>query len=387
MRKLVYSAVALTLVSVPGFASENEWSSLDQEINNLSSSLSAQNAPGPKIGGFIRTSYRYSTSTDALFGGPPNNEDESGFKLDKVRIEIKGDAGQDYSYVVSFELSGGGTAAPDFQTAVLRDAYVSWKVADNVKGTFGQFTKPVLHSSLVSDKNLLFTERTALGGFFRPRDDGVMFSGNFETIEWSLAAQNGLDGKEKKFNYAARLAANLMGAGVGKVEGAYGAGNETNLNVGVAWSEDKAISANGGKGDAWGGDLTLTSGPFSIAAEAVHFGKGDVSGGTFPNKDGGEMHWGSSNSFVSIDPADNTCWDATLSYMFTEMYEAAVRYEAGNANTPAGGTDPSVQAVSACINRYVQGHDIKWTLQWLKTKSDDNTNEIQEWTLGLTVGI
>jgi hypothetical protein len=378
MRKLVYSAVALTLVSVPGFASENEWSSLDQEINNLSSSLSAQNAPGPKIDGFIRTSYRYSTDDAALFS-PGNTDDESGFKLDKVRIEVKGDAGQDYSYVVSFELSSG--------SAALRDAYVQWKVADNVKGTFGQFTKPVLRSALVSDKNLLYTERTALGGFFRPRDQGAMFSGNFETIEWSLAAQNGLDGKEKKFNYAARLAANLMGAGVGKVEGAYGAGQETNLNVGIAWSEDKSITANGGHGDAWGGDVTLTSGPFSIAAEAVHFGKGDPVTGSFPAKDGSELHWGSSNSLVSVDPADNTSWDATLSYMFTEQYEAAVRYEAGNGNTPAGGTDPSVQAVSACINRYVQGHDIKWTLQWLKTKSDDNTNELQEWTLGLTVGI
>jgi hypothetical protein len=379
MRKLVYSALALTLVSVPGFASENEWSSLDQEINNLSSSLSAQNAPGPKIGGFIRTSFRYSTDQDALFGGPPNDTDEAGFKLDKVRIEITGDAGQDYSYKVSFELRSG--------TASLRDAYASWKVADNVKGTMGRFKKPVLRSALISDKNLLFQERTALGGFFDARDTGLMFSGNFETIEWSLAAQNGLDGKEKKMNYAVRVAANLMGTGVGKVEGAYGAGQETNLNAGIAYTEDKTISANGGKGAAYGGDLSLTSGPFSIAAEGMHFGKGDVTGGTFPAKDGGDLHFGSDNTVASVDPADNTSWDVTGSYMFTEQYEAAIRYESAQGNTPTAGVDPSITAISAAINRYVQGHDIKWTLQYLHTKSDESENELDEWTLGLTVGI
>jgi hypothetical protein len=378
MRKLVYSAVALTLVSVPGFASENEWSSLDQEINNLSSSLSAQNAPGPKIGGFIRTSFRYSTDKDAFTATPPGTAEEAGFKLDKVRIEISGDAGQDYSYKVSFDLATG--------TASLKDAYVSWKVADNVKGTMGRFKKPVLRSALTSDKNLLFQERTALGGFFDARDTGFMFSGNFETIEWSLAAQNGLDGKDKKFNYAVRVAANLMGTGVGKVEGAYGAGQETNLNAGIAYSEDKTISANGGKGAAYGGDLTLTSGPFSIAGEAMSFGKGDVAGGTFPAKNGSLLHFGSDNTFANVDPADNVSWDATGSYMFTEQYEAALRYEDAKGNSIAG-VDPSITAVSAAINRYVQGHDIKWTLQYLHTKSDVSQNEFDEWTLGLTVGI
>jgi hypothetical protein len=373
MRKLVYSAVALTLVSVPGFASENEWSSLDQEINNLSSSLSAQNAPGPKIGGFIRTSFRYSNDEDALFGGPPNTEKESGFKLDKVRIEITGDVGQDYSYKVSFDLAGG--------TASLKDAYVTWKIADQVKGTWGLFTKPVLRSGLISDKYLLFTERTALGAFFRPRDTGLMLSGTFETLEWSIAAQNGFDGKQDDYNYSARIAANLMGNGVGKVEGAYGAGQETNLMVGVAWADNKELADQ----RVLAFDAALTSGPFSLAAEAVDFDKGDPTNG-FPSKDGSDLHWGSDNSFVSIDPSDKTSWDITGSYMFTEQYEGAIRYEMGNSKD-VGGTDPSVKAISACVNRYVQGHDIKWTLSWLNTKSDDNTNEITEWTLGLTVGI
>lgn len=257
MRKLVYSAVALTLVSVPGFANDNEWSSLDQEINNLSSSLSAQNTAGPRISGFIRTSFRYSDDVDALFGGPPNDEDEVGFKLDKVRVEISGDVGSDYSYRVSFDLSSG--------SASLKDAYVSWKMAETVKGTMGNFKKPFLRSGLITDKNLLFQERTALGAFFDTREPGLMFSGNFDTIEWWLAGQNGIDGKEDDFNYTARIAANLMGSGVGKVEGAYGAGEESNLSVALAFQDEQELD----DGQAIAVEAALTSGPFSVAAEVV----------------------------------------------------------------------------------------------------------------------
>ena len=375
MRKLVYSAVALTLVSVPGFASENEWSSLDQEIANLSSSLSAQNAPGPKLGGFIRTSFRYSDDTDALFGGPPNDEDEMGFKLDKVRIEITGDASQDYSYKVSFELRSG--------VASLRDAYVAWKIADNFKATMGQFKKKVLMSAMISDKNLLFQERTSLGDFFDPRDTGLMLSGSFDTIEWALAAQNGLDSKEDDFNYSARIQANLMGAGAGqRIEGAYGAAQDTNMTAGLAWAADKSFDDS----EVLAADFALTSGPFSVAGEIANFGEGDSTFG-FPNKNGDDLHVGSDNTFVSVDPADETSWDLTVSYMFTPEYEAAIRYQSLNGDQGAAPDDPSIDAWSLGINKYVQGHDIKWTVNVLKTDSDDDTNEITEWTLGLTLGI
>ena len=376
MRKLVYSAVALTLVSVPGFANDNEWSSLDQEINNLSSSLSAQNPAGPKLGGYIRTSFRYATDEDALFGGPPNDESEVGFKLDKVRIEVSGDLGQDYSYKVSFDLATG--------TAVLKDAYVSWKMAETVKGTIGNFKKPFLRSAMINDKNLLFQERTALGGFFDARESGLMFSGSFDTIEWWIAGQNGPHDDGTDFfpnskiggdmNYTARIAANLMGSGVGKVEGAYGAGEETNLSVGLSYQDDQFLD----DGTAIGVDAALTAGPFSISAELVDFDNGTSD--SFPSKTGNDLHWGSDNTFVSTDPSDSTPWDATLSYMFTDMYEAALRYEAAD-------DDADTTAWTAGVNRYVQGHDIKWTLQVLHTDSDDTTNEIDEWTLGLTVGI
>jgi hypothetical protein len=373
MRKLVYSAVALTLVSVPGFASENEWSSLDQEINNLSSSLSAQNAPGPRIGGYIRTSFRYSNDEEALFGAG-NTEKEAGFKLDNVRIEITGDLGQDYSYKVSFDLASG--------SAALRDAFISWKMGENIKGTWGNFKKPFLRSALIGDKNLLFQERTALGQFFSQRETGLMF-GTFDTIEWYVHGSNCTFGDPvtdtnskigDDFNFAARLVANLMGAGVGKVEGAYGAGDETNLTVGIAWTDDQNID----DGMALAADAALTAGPFSLAAEIVDFDDGDSSG-SFLNKGGDPLHYGSDNTLVNMDPANSTPWDVTATYMFTDQYEVALRYEDAD-------DDDDTNAISAGVNRYVQGHDIKWTLAYLHTSSDLSSNEIDEWTLGLTGG-
>ena len=365
MRKLVYSAVALTLVSVPGFANDNEWSSLDQEINNLSSSLSAQNATGPKIGGFIKTSFRYSDDKDALFGANVDQKDEVGFKLDKVRIEITGDLGQDYSYKVSFDLADG--------TASTKDAYVSWKMAESVKGTMGRFKKPYLRSATVSDKNLLFYDRTAIGNFFDVREQGMMFNGNFDTIDWWIAGQNNTE-KDNDFNYTAHVVANLMGSGMGKVEGAYGAGEETNLMVGVTWSDDQNLD----DGQTIAGEAYLTAGPFSLGGELVNFDKG--TNDSYPGKNGDFLHYGSGNTNVDMDPSDATPWDVGGSYMFTDVYEGGVRYESADDSD-------NTEAFSVCVNRYIQGHDIKWTAQVLWSTSDVDFKEVTEWTLGLTVGI
>jgi hypothetical protein len=203
MKKLVYSALALTLVSVPGIASENEWSSLDQEIESLSSSLSAQNTTGPKINGWVIASWRASGDEELGFDldndPTTDNEDRQGFFIESARVEISGDVGSDYSYKLSFELGSnalsdpnssadGGTSA---NTAVtVRDAYASARIAENVNIRMGRFKQPFLRSGLISDNRLLFLDRTFLGDVFAARDLGVMVFGNFDTIDWYIAAQN-----------------------------------------------------------------------------------------------------------------------------------------------------------------------------------------------------
>ena len=62
MNKLVFGALALTLTSTAGFASDNEWLSLDQEIDALASSLTVQGGAG--ISGWIGAGYLQNSDTD-----------------------------------------------------------------------------------------------------------------------------------------------------------------------------------------------------------------------------------------------------------------------------------------------------------------------------------
>jgi hypothetical protein len=67
--------------------------------------------------------------------------------------------------------------------------------------------------------------------------------------------------------------------------------------------------------------------------------------------------------------------------MFTDMYEAAVRYE------DADDTDDTT-AWSAVVNRYVQGHDIKVQVQYTTIDSDASATspgDIDFWGVGLSL--
>lgn len=343
MSKLVYSALALTLVSSRGIASENEWSSLDQEIANLSASLSAQNTTGPKIGGWIISSYR--NSDDIQVVSPPpgggGTNDQGGFQLDSVRVELTGDAGSDYGYKLSFDFA---TTA-----AVLKDAYATWKLAENITGKMGNFKSPFLRSSLVSDNRLLFLDRSSLGSVasWNDRDLGIAVGGNFDTLNWWVAAQNGNDSDGDELKLTGRVEAALMGTGAGKVEGAYGAPQENCLAIGIALQNDGDVDDS----NAMGADAVFTASGFSLHATMV-----DLDDGI----------------------GDRTPWDITGSYLFTDQWEAAVRYE------DADDTDDTTKMWFG-VNRYVQGHDIKWQAQYVSTDSDLAANEVDQIGVGLAV--
>jgi hypothetical protein len=370
MNKLVYSALALTLVSVPGIASENEWSSLDQELNNLSSSLSAPST-GPKIGGWIISSFRYDkdqpvpADTTAAGFDTITPHYQSGFQLDSVRVEISGDAGNDYGYKVSFELKSG--------TLSLRDAYATFKIGDAVTGKVGNFKMPFLRSALLGDNRLLFLERTGLGRIFAVRDLGIGFNGAFDTVSWWAAFQNGGDAQGYRGLMTGRFAANLMGNGVGANEGAYGGGEDTNLTLAGALAYDNSVP----DGLLLSSSLDVTHGPFSLSGELVSFDKGTNTGATssFPTGATG----------TTLDPiigvstaADTVPWDLTGSFMFTDQYEVAARYQ--DADDPNNTT-----AWSFVLNRYVQGHDIKWQAEYNHIKTDDASGDRDQFGIGLAV--
>lgn len=322
MKKFVYSAVALAMATGAGYAN-NGWASLDQEISGLSSSLTAQNAGGPKVGGWVITSV--TSNSDA---------DELGFDMNEVRLHVTGDVSNDYSYMVSFEFDGGA--------ATLKDAYIKWKLMENISGTMGQFYTPTLRSATNDETKLLFLNRTAIGDALNIRDQGFMVGGKFEMLNWCAAAQDGADGNTDDIAFTLNVSADVMGKGAGSVEGAYGAAEGNNLTVGGFYHTQDA-------GDVFGLEAYFTMGALAVAAE-----------------------------YADFDNLDQSPYDLTASYLFTEQYEAALRYE------DADDVDSSTR-ISAGVNRYSAGHNLKWTLQYSTVDSDNAANEVDEISAGLTL--
>jgi len=354
MKTPAFGVLALTVASAAARAEDPGWSGLDLEIESLSASLQAPAATGPKVSGYIMTSLDYeaepATWDDANDNGIADpgevteGEDVLGWKFRFVRFAVSGNLGHDYSYLASFELSSG--------EAAIRDAFVSWKLADGITARWGRYKVPFVRSALVGDTKKLFLDRTNIANQLNFRDLGVMASGQFDKLGFVVNAQNGSDGPIEDMFYNARATFDVLGDGLGLLEGAYGAGDALELVVGAAIGDDSGID----DGVRWIAEAALTSGPLSFAAEYADFG---------------------------ADVGDNSPWDATASYLISDEYELAARYEDYD-------TDADETSYSLGVNRYVAGHDLKWTLQYVRYDTDTESPEgialeSDQVSLGLTV--
>ena len=329
MNKFVFSALAATLVGATGFASETEWPELDREIEALHSTLSAQSG-GPSFDGWVIPVYENVSDLDV-----------GGFGFDSARLRAQGSNG-DYGYRVEVELRSG--------TAELLDAYGTFNIGSNVQGQFGQFRTPFLTSSLIDRNQTLFIGRSILGELFAGRDDGLQISGSMETVGWAVAVQNGTDGIADEYLISGRASVDLMGDGAGATnEGAFNAGEGNCLSAALAFADDGFLS----DGSAFALEAYFTSGPFGASAELVDL---DVSLG------------------------DATPFAATGSYMFNADYEAAIRYE---------DLDDSfdTNVITVGVNRYINGHDVKWQFNYSTVTSDISALEVDAFAIGLAVGI
>jgi len=128
-----------------------------------------------QISGLIQTEYEgfeQSTKTNT-------------FLLHRARLDVKGSVTDDWSYEVYTEFAG--------VTPKLLDAYTTYKVADYLKFTAGQFKVPFSAESLVADADLEFIDRslvvnglagrsTDVIGNQNGRDIGAQLSGSFAKL-------------------------------------------------------------------------------------------------------------------------------------------------------------------------------------------------------------
>ena len=344
MNKFVYSALAATLVSTSGFASETEWNELDRELDAMSATLATENG-GPTLGGWVMTNWLYS-GDDAY--SPMHNSDLSAFWFQSIRLNVDG-ATADYGYHVSLEGMEFGVFAVS-----IYEAYGTFNLGEYVMGTMGQFKIPFLRSGLLNQNRLMFTDRSRIATnsmmpFALPTTEpGLMFSGNFEMVDWALAGQNGSDTIGDEYRFTGRLNFDLMGDGAGHyLEGAYNASDGLNWSAAIAYTDDGFLN----DGARIGVDTYLTTGPFSAWAEVVD---------------------------NDVDVGDSTPWDIAASYAFTDQWEVGIRYE--DWDDLASSSD-----ITIGVNRYISGHDVKWQLDWRSTSSDLTAQEGDLITLGLVV--
>jgi hypothetical protein len=371
MNKLVYGFLAGGLIAAPGKATDTEWLSLDQEIEALSASLNQDSGGGPNIYGWFQASWRYSND-DALevetAPGSGEFNDLSGVMLDSVRLGVDGSVG-DYGYRIEYDFadpsvpggldSNGDTFGVEGFAGLL-DAYVTTMIADSVMVKVGNFRQPFVGGALIPRDRLLFLWRTGIDQTFADRDLGVQFSGEFETVDWYAAVQNGSDGQGDEYLFTGRVEVDVVGGGVGDIEGAWGAGDEVAATVGLAIADDGQVD----DGLHWALDGAVTSGPLYFAAALVDFDDGP---------------FGVGDPVIGVNAVDDTTpWNATLSYMFTDMYEAALRYEDAD-------DDDDSNAISVSVNRYVQGHDIKWTAEWRSVDTDNAIDDFDIFGLGVSL--
>jgi len=378
MNNYLIGALALAATSTPGIANENEWLSMDSELESLRS-FSTQ-ADGPNLSGWIISSLRFADDVTGGVDATGSANDVGGFNLDSVRLNLAGSV-SDYSYMVSAELGDGFGDAGVFvggnRGAILLDAYVDWTVGESVNFRMGNFRQPFLKSGLVSRNRTLFTDRSVLGGISSGRMAGLQISGDFEKVRWMLAAQNGIDGVGDEFLITGRVELDVLGDGVGDIEGAYGASDEASLTVGIAGSDEGGHS----DGQNFAADASFTSGAIFASFEimAVDDGSGVVPAvGTL---------WSGINGVQPLvglsDISDTTPYAATVAYMIGEdEYEVALRYEeSDNSNDDT--------ALTLGVNRYIHGHDIKWTLSYTMFDTDSavvGADDIDVLALSLAMG-
>ena len=359
MNKFVFSMVATSLVGATSFATDTEWPELDSELAALNNAPLTQEAGGPYVNGWLIGALDWNSDSEAT--GTTANDDQ-GVNVHSLRVNMTGSVGSNYGYVIGFDFTdtgdmyrtagNGGTAGNGVPG--LTDAYGTFAIGEQVNGKIGIFRTPFLRSSLIDRNKTLFIDRSFLGGQYSQRDAGFGLSGEFSRINWEIAIQNGFDGNGEGWSWGGRVDMDVMGTS-SNVEGGYNAAEGTNLNIGFAIQDDTSDATLGGASRdsfQWGFDATLTMEAFSVFGEIVDRDE---------------------------DVGDNSPYSVGAAYLFGEQYEAALRYDDWDdlANTTR---------YNIVVNRYINGHDAKWQLQYSGGSSDVEANEDSILSLGLALG-
>lgn len=396
MNKFVFSALATTVVGATGFA-DTDWPELDRELAALNRApLALEHHEGLHVSGWLIASIGSDdTPSDTV-------NDDLGTGVNSAAVNLSGTVGSNYTFALGWNFTdtnelfapGGIPTGSSFNATTmtfdsssglggLTDAYVSVGIGETLDLKIGAFRRMFLASSNVQRNHTLFIDRSYLGGMYSYRDAGVALSGNFDRLNWEVTLTNGHSDTQDDFAYSAHLDLDILGTSQ-NAEGALRSAEGTNLNVGVTFADDGGDTNSNDDllagGDGTGSNLalgttrdsallagyaTLTAGGFTVWGEMVDQDTDATSAG-----------------YQGPTGTGATPWSAGLAFLFGENYEVAFRYDDWD-NGPTNTT-----RMNLGLNRYIDGHDIKWQLNF-STGSDDTINGATEndvLALGLAVG-
>ena len=361
MKKLVFSACALTLTSGIAAANETDWSQLDQDVQALSASLQGLEGTGLVIGGRIRAAYE--NSGDIAVNA---TEDLGGFGLYNARLFATGTTANNVGYRFEYDFAGGNTfgSGSSSGSGVLLDAYLDIPVGADISIRAGQFRGFVLNEAQIDSGNLFFMDRSVNASAFAGRGNGLAIAGDFDAFNWGVTLQNGSSGINPDsvgddLFYAIRGGIALLGEGTQAMEGAFGASDEMEASAGVAYFNNDSFD----DGDGFAIEATLASSQFS--AQANLLSAPDDVGALAGTTDFAERGLGLGALLIG----DGTPWSLQGTFMLTEAssdygaWEIGLRYQDldDNANT---------DAIDIGANYYVDGHNMKYILNWTSISSD-----------------
>jgi|GEM_PF-761238 len=317
----------------------DEWAELDQEIQGLAA-LGFDYVPVAELWGYLRSTVYYQDQP----------EHSAGLNLDNLRLNLVGEVAG-YGYRLTSELASGRLE--------LLDAWLTTNLGEELDFTIGQFRVPFLRSGLIEASDLLFIARTRNGIFYSQRDQGVMLNGDHGRFHWRLAAHNGADSTFDRQLTTIHTEVNLIGEPPMAHEGAYGAGDTTRLTLGAGVSNDDTTS----HGTAVAIEAYFVDDRFSLQAEWLDYS--------------------SDYSLVDMEQrGDTSPWSVTTSYMLVpHKYEVALRYD--DFDDVSSPMDFDRRTFTAGLNRYVEGHELKWQLNVAAAHKGGAADGLHDLLIGL----
>jgi hypothetical protein len=379
MNRFLFTALATSLVSATGFATDTEWPELDRELAALNNAPLTQDDGGPTVSGWMIGGIN-SMSVD----GVANDDLNVGWH--GIAVNIGGSFGHGYEYRLGFDFTDSrelytptdpdtGPAVGSSGTAGLTDAFVKFGLGDSIGVKVGVFNRQFLNSSHIQRNRTVFVDRSYLGRMYSARDAGFALDGAFDRIGWEVAFMNGHDGNEDSFQYSAHIDVDILGTSSSS-EGGHGAAEGTNLNIGFSYMSDgsdttahdvanKGATAVGDtlEDDQMAIDATFTAGSFGLWMEMVDQDTDSV-------------------SYQGPAGEGSTPYSVGLSYCFGADYELAFRWDDYD-------NVDNVTRQTVGFNKYISGHDLKWQLNISTGDSDavsPGADEADVITLGIAAG-